>query len=225
MISYPEAFRSAHEFSSLHLGTELNPAFPISETWTCNMKELSPKLARVLAYHFDSVGSVDNHCLFATMILSLCLCGQGIPHAVTVGDVEYDDGNRYTKASEGSLLEDVKKGFVVKFVDGYPELEPAHAHSWITLPNGDIIDPTITPHIDVLRGTTTVAPFDFEDAIFGLRNRDPRVSKHIPMLTGLKYHLRVATGINHILGITEENYHAYQQWRGFYLDIMNVDVI
>lgn len=220
MYDYSSAFASAHRFSSMRMGTELNPSFPLSDGSKLQVADLAPVLARVLAHHFETVESTDGHCLFATMIMSLCLCGQEVPHAITIGDVEYDNGTRYTKDSEESLLEDVKKGFVVKFVDGVPSLEPANVHSWITLQNGQILDPTISPHIDVIREVRSLTTKDFKKAIFGIGHPDPRVAKHIPMLTGLNYHMQVATGFNHLLGIKEQNFDIYQKWRKLYLSFM-----
>lgn len=221
MTAYFEDFAEAHEFTNFQIGTDLNPDFPISPSYKTNTTALTPSVAEVLHHTFRAPHKMDDHCYLAVLMTSARLSYRRIPHAITIGDVEYADGARYTNATPESLLADIEAGMNVIWDDaGKLHLPPASAHAWITMPSGEILDLTIRAHMDKLRGQQTIPDGDFESALFWSSLPDSRVARHIPMMTGLGYQLRVATGIDLKIPFKEENYEAYMAWRDLYLDLM-----
>lgn len=221
MFTYRDAFQAAHTLTTDRLGADLNPAFPIDPGVETNAARLAPGIAGILAQTTSSPYNFDEHCFFATLIVSMHLTQCRVPHAITIGDVVYDDGAHYINATPDSLLADIDRGFNVEFApNGTPYLPSADAHAWITMPSGEILDPTIRPHMDHLRRQKTFSDRDFETALFWSSIPDSRIARHIPMLTGLAYQFRVVTGINYMMKIQDPHYHEYREWRDLYLGFM-----
>lgn len=219
-MSYAEAFGAAQHFTQRTLDPSLSPKFRIDTTWSASLRNAKKDAAQRLSADFLHTDRLDGHCFMAVPLVSLSLIDYHIPHAVTVGDVRYSCGKNYLNATRDSLIGDIEVGFNPTLIDGEPSLSPANAHCWITLPNGTILDPTIAVHVDNLLGTAPTASPRFDVAIYDSRVPDQRIESHIPLLTGLTYHMKVVTGISHEYRIVDQFYDAYLDWARAYFSFM-----
>lgn len=219
-MTYNQDFTQAQKDSNGYFGDGLTPVFDLDTTWGTSLSRPIRTIGNELSTYFDTPHQMDSNCFLAVSLASKGLIRYQIPHAITVGDVEYRDGNLYTNATLESLCADIKIGFNPRFEDGVPTLPQTHAHCWITLPNGTILDPTISVHIDRLTNTPSQPDQSFWDAIYDSRTHDDRVTRHIPILTGLAYHMKSVTGISHRLRIRDEFFEHYVEWQQAYCSLM-----
>lgn len=126
---------------------------------------------------------------------SYVLQSMGIPHYLTIGNIEYK-GTPYFTTTVQSLYSEIK--------NGYTPFEPANAHAWLTLDSGQIVDLTILPSLDAQYGSGSLG---WESAIFVSDSNVVPEIRHIPMLTGFGYHFHVVTSEFDI-----QNYDNYYQW-------------
>jgi hypothetical protein len=133
------------------------------------------------AQHADP-RELAGRCFQATRALSQFLIDQRVRHQVTVGNVHVAR-KPYYEVTRESLARDMEEGFT-------HAATAAHAHTWITLTDGTVIDGTIIPTLAKKLGRR-VKWIEAFIADQGLRNWGGYPIKHVPMLQGLDYYRRV----------------------------------
>jgi hypothetical protein len=133
------------------------------------------------AQHADP-RKLAGRCFQATRALSQFLIDQRVRHQVTVGNVHVG-GKPYYEVTPESLARDMEEGFT-------HATAAAHAHTWITLTDGTVIDGTIIPTLARKLGRR-VKWIEAFIADQGLRSWGGHTIEHVPMLYGLDYYRRV----------------------------------
>jgi hypothetical protein len=217
MYNYTEAFREATAYSLDKLDGPFTHRFLIDQRWTMSIRPGLKAASSELQRYFTSGQHLDANCFLATAILSRQFIHAGIPHAITVGDVAWQDGNNYVNATRESLMVDIERGFDPRLEEGAPVLDKINAHCWITLPNAEVVDVTIISARDQIDDCISRDGSGLLPWIYRKQNNDLRIARHIPILVGLDFHMKVATGVNHTLRIQDEFLPFYEHWAGEYL--------
>lgn len=219
-LQYLEAFKDSHSYSLVELGFEYTPYMIVDHEWDKNLQKAVNLASNKLGEYFEVGSQLGCNCFLATSLVSFAFMRARIPHEITIGNVEWKSGGLYVSATRESLVKDIEVGFNPVIVEGVPVLDGGRAHAWITLPNGEVVDPTIISACDVELKFTGSSRLGFDQWIYRADNSDPRIARHIPMLTGLSYHLRSVTGVRHDLRIREEFFPWYGYWAKEYLSFM-----
>lgn len=214
---YVTAFLEATEFSVRELNPDLTPSLLIDPSWSMPLKNGLKMAAGELQRCFADGRQLGGDCFLATALMSMGFMRAGIPHAITIGNVEWKSGELYVKATRESLMKDIELGFNPRLEDGKPVLDDTHAHAWITLPSGEVVDATIISARDRVVNYRGRGGSDLRLWIYRNQNKDVRIARHIPLLTGLNFHLQVVTGIRPDLGIRDKFLSTYLRWAKEYL--------
>lgn len=214
---YAAAFIEATEFSMRELNPNLTPGVFIESGWALPLSYGLKLASAQLEGYFSHGLQLSGDCFLATALMSMGFISARIPHAITVGNVEWKSGGLYVEATRESLMKDIELGFNPRLEDGVPVLDDTHAHAWITLPNGEVVDATIISARDRIVSYRGRRGSDFRPWIYRSRNKDVRIARHIPLLTGLNFHMAVVTGICPDLGIEDKFLSIYRKWAKEYL--------
>lgn len=196
--SYKDNLYKAQNESVALIGEKLTPRFDFSsEEKLHDPKEIKALLVEAfLAGVTDHSGGLVGSCFMMVRDASYVLHKNRFRHTLTIGNVLVD-GKPYYETTPDSLRAEIHKGYVAN--------KPAIAHAWLTLDSGQIVDLTILASL-------AHAVRREEDCI-GLANAilvslpDENSSiRHLPMLTGFGYHIRV---VSHYL---DNNFGIYMQW-------------
>lgn len=208
MQDYIAEFEKARAWTDQQCPPEANHHFEVAPEKAVDLGALAEAIASDLQGFLPGPDILAGHCFQVVREVSYILCERGVRHALTIGDVEYENGERYAHVTRQKLERDLAAGYQIEESDdGTLVGKPVDAHAWITLENGKIIDATILASMNAkgLWGTKSGA-LSFQDAIFYTGKPDaPRVS-HIPYLTGFGFHARV---LIHPADPTTE---VYLQW-------------
>lgn len=117
-----------------------------------------------------------NQCATVTELISKLLIMMKIKHSITVGNFFIKDEPFYN-VSPDSIWNDMCDGFSLSGFNG---------HLWITLENGEIIDPTI--YIAVEMRKEKPSAIDWKDCIFTHKNNKID-AEHSPYYLGLEYYI------------------------------------
>jgi hypothetical protein len=123
----------------------------------------------------------EKRCFTAVNLVSLELLSLRMKHEIVVGNIDVD-GRPYYATTQASLQTELDAG--------YDPILTANAHTWIEMPDGKVLDPTIIPTL-ALRSILHVK---WSDAIYlgpvegQWRGRTLR---YVPMLRGLEYYRHV----------------------------------
>lgn len=217
MYEYADAFREATEYSLDKLDGRFTHRFHIDRGWTMSIRPGLKSASAQLQTCFTSGHHLGANCFSATAILSQQFIHAGIPHAVTIGDVEWQGGESYVNATREGLMKDIARGFDPRLEEGAPVLDKINAHCWITLPNAEIVDVTIISARDQAENCKSIVGSNMLPWIYRKQNKDLRVARHIPIFVGLDFHMKVVTGVNHSLRIRDEFLPFYEHWADEYL--------
>ena len=147
------------------------------------------KVVKTIAQDFSEfMPQLANMCTSIVREVSYILFELKIKHTVTIGDVKTTN-NYYLGINENDIKNDLKKGYQYHInEEGVPIVEIINIHAWITLENGQIIDPTILSTLN-----KNYSQLSFEDAIYYSGKNDTPVIKHVPLMTGFAYHIQCLT--------------------------------
>lgn len=207
--SYLEQFAAAHAWSERHAHPRLNHSISLDPRKQVDMDRIIDALEHDFADFVTSTDSLRGHCFQVVREISYVLFDLRVRHAVTIGDVTLPNGP-YVGTSKQRLKRELRQGYKLDFDHaGRPVEVPAHAHAWITLENGQVIDGTILSSINHSAGRP---PLALKDAFYhsGL---DTGIT-HVPLVTGFAYHYLVLTHP------VDRFYPTYTQW---YEDYFRLD--
>jgi hypothetical protein len=174
---------------------------PIDTSVESRAEEAARLIRQMLKNLRISPPMLIGHCFLYTRNASMMLCDEGIVHTVTVGNVNVD-GRPYFLTTHQSLKQEFELGYVAG--------EPAHAHTWLTLHCGSIIDLTI---LSSLAHREKRSPLKMIQAIYCDDVSTNNRIQHVPMLLGPMYQCKVVTEPN------ESQFHMQYQW------IMKIDTL
>lgn len=142
-----------------------------------------------MPFPVDPVGE----CYFYTQCISMDLCMKGIPHSVTIGDVEVN-GKPLYGTTAASLADDLSAG--------YDQTAPANAHAWITLPDGEVVDAVI---LHSIARREKRKPLKLIQSIYLSHGKHSQRINHIPVTVGVDYIEKVVAAQNpvsaHMIGM------------------------
>jgi hypothetical protein len=141
------------------------------------------KLVKIMSYIKPNY--IIGKCFQMVIIASQALIIARIKHRVTIGNVLVN-GVPYYKTSPEIVANEMVKGYIAD--------EVAHAHAWITLEDGTVIDLTILPSINYHKERKK--PLKFIKYFYNSKEHYAHKIEHIPYHLGPEYIIRAITPPN-----------------------------
>jgi hypothetical protein len=209
--NYIEPFREAAERTDALAGGMSNYPLKIDPTFDIDLGLVVAEIAKAFSDFLPHTEVLPGNCFQISRELSYIFLNLGIRHTITIGDVELSDG-LYLGLSVEKLVKDVTDGDKLDSVDNLPASK--HAHAWITLENGVVIDATILASLRRKRSTPNNA-LSFENAVYYTGKSDTPVIRHMPVMTGFVYQQKVLAAFG------DRDLHNFSQWYEDYALIMS----
>jgi hypothetical protein len=144
------------------------------------MDRILTKFRQLLKSQHEDARALAGSCFQATRTLSMLLINERVPHQVVVGNVRVA-GKPFYQVTPESLQWDMRQGFT-------SQASAAHAHTWVKLTDGNLVDATIIPTLAKRDGRRV----KWNEAIIvgsGRSQWSGLPIEHVPMLEGLDYYL------------------------------------
>ena len=183
MQTYIESFREAAERTDGLARGMSNYPLKIDQSIKINMGSVVADIAKELSEFLPHTEVLPGNCFQISRELSYILFNLGIRHTITIGDVELSDG-LYLGLSAEKLVRDVTDGDKLDSADNLPASK--HAHAWITLENGIVLDATLLASLH-RKSSNPEEVLCFEDSVYFTGKPNTPVIQHIPMMTGFVY--------------------------------------
>lgn len=186
--TYIARFEAAQDWTRRHVDRAWFPDMRVDSSCQVDISGLTDALALDFQEFMENTAGLAGRCFQVVREVSYVLMDLRLGHEVTIGDVLLPDGP-YVSLSRQRLKRDLRAGYRIDCDEnGYPVGVPAHAHAWITLQDGQVIDATVLSSMNRRAG---LEPLSFQDIIY--HDRHPANIHHLPLMTGFGYHGEVLT--------------------------------
>ncbi|EIU2546417.1 hypothetical protein ABZQ74_31520 [Pseudomonas aeruginosa] len=213
MQEYIESFRRAMDRTNALTRGMSNYPLDIDPALVIDLPAVVSAIAQDFSEFLPHTDVLPGMCFRVARELSYVLFERGVRHTVTVGDVELVDGF-YVGVTVDQLLQDVADGYQLDFKGGRPVGKPIHAHAWITLENGCVIDATVLAS-QHRKSPSAKELLSFEEAVYYTGKPGTPVIRHIPMMTGLVYHQKA------LVALVDGDLQSYCHWAEDYGKLMS----